>query len=131
MISNTIYNLRSPAAAESKLNWRIVIAFVEIFPYHVGGIFVQILSEHLDGKSDTNVEPPVQVVDGAPSELAGVAAEANGGDCGQRDEPEPEEDVDLLVERVERQNAEAVLDFDGSRMAEIVEGALGHLGEDD
>ena len=47
---------------------------------------------------------------------------------GQEDEPEPEEDVDLLVDDVEREDAETVELLDGSRGSELVEGAFGHLG---
>ena len=32
----------------------------------------------------------------------------DGGDDGEEDEPEPDEDVDLLIDDVERQDAQAV-----------------------
>ena len=51
----------------------------------------------------------------------------NAGDDGDNDEPEPEEDVDLLVDDVERQHAERVKLLDGTRGTELVELALGHL----
>ena len=43
------------------------------------------------------------------------------------DSPEPEEDVDLLVDDVLGEDAEAVLVLDGSGRAELAERALGHL----
>ncbi len=49
--------------------------------------------------------------------------------CRQYDEPEPDEDEDLLVDDVERQHADAVLDFDGAGRAVLVEGAFGYLGK--
>jgi len=56
--------------------------------------------------------------------------EVDGGPNGESDEPEPEEDVDLLVDDVHGQYAEAVLALDGAGGTVLVEGALGHLGED-
>ena len=53
--------------------------------------------------------------------------DSQGGDHGHRDEPEPEEDVDLLVDDVEGEDAEAVVPGDGAGGAVLVEGALGHL----
>ena len=52
------------------------------------------------------------------------------GEQGHEDEPEPQEDVDLLVDDVERQDAEAVVFVDGARGSVLVKCALGHLGED-
>ena len=51
-----------------------------------------------------------------------------GGDDGEEDEPEPDEDVDLLVDDVERQDAETVDGLDRARGAVLVERALCHLG---
>lgn len=48
---------------------------------------------------------------------------------GQQDEPEPQEDVHLLVDDVERQEAERVVLLHLAGGAELVEGALGHAGE--
>ena len=56
--------------------------------------------------------------------------EVAGGDDGEGDEPEPEEDVDLLVEDVHAEDAEGVEPLDGSGPAILVEDALGHLGKD-
>ena len=56
--------------------------------------------------------------------------EMDGGPDGEPDEPEPEEDVDLLVDDVHGQEAEAVLALDGAGGTVLVEGALGQLGED-
>jgi hypothetical protein len=50
-------------------------------------------------------------------------------DDGQNDEPEPEEDIDLLVDDVEREDAETVELLDGAGGAELVKGALGDLKE--
>ena len=52
----------------------------------------------------------------------------DGGDDGEEDEPEPDEDVDLLVDDVERQDAETVDGLDCARGAVLVERALRHLG---
>ena len=67
-----------------------------------------------------------------PSELLNFLPdhEVDGGPNGESDEPEPEEDVDLLVDDVHGQYAEAVLALDGAGGTVLVEGALGHLGED-
>lgn len=43
--------------------------------------------------------------------------------------PEPEECVDLLIQDVERKNAQCVMLFDASRGTVLVEGALGLAGE--
>ena len=56
--------------------------------------------------------------------------EVDGGPHGEPDEPEPQEHVDLLVDDVHGQNAEAVLALDRAGGTVLVEGALGHLGED-
>ena len=48
----------------------------------------------------------------------------------QNDEPEPHEDVDLLVEDVDGEDAEAVVDLDRTGASVLVEHALGHFGED-
>ncbi len=41
----------------------------------------------------------------------------------------PDEDVDLLIDDVQRENTEAIFLFDGTRGAVVVEGTLRHLGE--
>ena len=56
--------------------------------------------------------------------------EVADGEDGQEDEPEPEEDVDLLVGVVERHDAERVNLLHGARRAELSKGALGHLGKE-
>ena len=48
-------------------------------------------------------------------------------DDGQDDEPEPEEDVDLLVDDVEREDAETVKLLHRPGRTKLVECALGHL----
>ena len=57
-------------------------------------------------------------------------AKVDASPDGEADEPEPEEDVDLLVDDVDRQDAQPVVVHDRSRRPVLVEGALGHLGED-
>ncbi len=44
-------------------------------------------------------------------------------------EPEPQEDVDLFVNDVDGQDAEAVFPLHGTGGTVVVEGALGHLWE--
>jgi hypothetical protein len=56
--------------------------------------------------------------------------EGKAGDNGDDDQPEPDEDVDLLVDDVEREHAEAILLLDSAGGTVVVEGTLGHLGED-
>ena len=50
------------------------------------------------------------------------------GDDGQDDEPEPEEDVDLLVDDVHAEHAQGVEPLDGAGTSKLVERALRHLG---
>ena len=52
------------------------------------------------------------------------------GEDGEHHEPEPERDVDLLVDDVKAKDAEGVQLHDGARGSVLVEGALGHAGED-
>ena len=52
-----------------------------------------------------------------------------GGDEGEDDEPEPERDVDLLVDDVQSEDTQSVQLLDGSRGSVLVESALGHPGE--
>ena len=49
------------------------------------------------------------------------------GDDGEDDEPEPEEDVDLLVDDVHAQHAEGVETLDRAGASVLVEDALCHL----
>ena len=49
------------------------------------------------------------------------------GDDGEDDEPEPEEDVDLLVHDVHAQHAQGVELLDRAGASVLVEGALRHL----
>ena len=53
----------------------------------------------------------------------------DAGDDSKEDEPEPEEDVNLLVDDVEGKNAEAVFPLDSSRRTELVESTFCDLGE--
>ncbi len=52
--------------------------------------------------------------------------EVHGGQDGQEDEPEPQEDVDLLVDDVEGQHAHGVVLLDRAGGTVLVEVALGH-----
>jgi len=51
-------------------------------------------------------------------------------DDGEDDEPEPEEDVDLLVDDVEREDAQTVELLHRPGRTKLVECALGHLWKD-
>lgn len=55
--------------------------------------------------------------------------EREAADDSQEDEPEPEEDVDLLVDDVERKHAQTVDPLSCSGRTKLVEGALGNFGE--
>jgi len=56
--------------------------------------------------------------------------EVDARDDGQDDVPEPEEDVNLLVQDVHAQHAEGVVQLNGARSSVLVEVTLGHLGKD-
>jgi hypothetical protein len=49
----------------------------------------------------------------------------DGGEGSETEHPEPEEDVDLLVEDVEREDAQRVVLLQLTRGPELVESALG------
>ena len=51
--------------------------------------------------------------------------EVQDGDDGEEDEPEPQEDEDLLVDDVEGEHAEGVVLLEGAGVTVLVEGALG------
>ena len=51
----------------------------------------------------------------------------NSRDDSNEDEPKPEEDIDLLVDDVERKNAEPVNSLYGARWTVLVECAFSHL----
>ena len=52
------------------------------------------------------------------------------GEHPEDEQPEPDEDVDLLVDNVERQDAQGVVLLNVARRAKLVEGALCHARED-
>ena len=80
--------------------------------------FEALMRSHLNhGSSDAGSEEDSDAVD-----------EEDAGDGGDDDEPEPEEDVDLLIDDVEGQHAQAVMSLRGPARPELVEAALGHLG---
>lgn len=70
-------------------------------------------------------------------ESPNVGTEDDGGPINQDQEreeaydeqPKPDEDVDLLVDNIERENTESVVLLDVARRPELVEGALGHAWE--
>ena len=66
--------------------------------------------------------------DAGTEEYSDAVDEEDAGDGGHNDEPEPEEDVDLLVNDVEGQHAQAVMSLRRPTRPELVEAALGHLG---
>ena len=53
----------------------------------------------------------------------------DGGEDGEEGEPDPEEDVDLLVDDVDGEDALRVVALDGARGAVLAERALGHARE--
>jgi len=54
----------------------------------------------------------------------------DGGRGGKQDEPEPQEDVDLFIDNVQRQNTESIVLLNCARDTVLVESALGHLETD-
>ena len=56
--------------------------------------------------------------------------EDGSGNDGQEDEPEPEEDVNLLVDNVQWENAESIVFLHITRGTISVEGTLGHSRKD-
>lgn len=61
----------------------------------------------------THLEQPKSDFGGGDDEEA--VDEPRGGDGGEADEPEPDENVDLLVDDVHRQHAHGVVRLDGAR----------------
>ena len=53
----------------------------------------------------------------------------HGCEAAQDQEPEPEEDVDLLIDDIDGQDAEGIVALNVSRRAKLVEGAFGHARE--
>ena len=68
--------------------------------------------------------------DAGPEEHAQSVEQEHAGDGGEDDEPEPEEDVDFLVDDVEREDTQTIVALHSSRGSELVEAALCHLRED-
>ena len=93
---------------------------------------VALLHDRVDHLSPDEPEPDVQEV------CAHLRADDNDDPVdddeeakdGERDEPEPEEDVDLLVDDVEGQDAEGVVLLHLAGGSELVEGALCHPRKD-
>ena len=55
--------------------------------------------------------------------------EGGGGDQSKGDKPEPQEDIDLLIDNVEGKHAETVKLLNCSRRTEFVKRALRHLNQ--
>ena len=53
-----------------------------------------------------------------------------GGQDGQEDEPEPESDVDLLIDDVQTKHTQSIVLLDGSRGTVFVKCTFCHSGED-
>ena len=53
----------------------------------------------------------------------------NTGDRGQEDEPEVKEDVDLLIDDVQRENTQSIVVLDGAGGPVFVKLTLGNFGE--
>merc|ERR1712223_2075562 len=52
------------------------------------------------------------------------------GSCGgKKDEPEPQEDVDLFIDNVQRQNTESIVLLNCARDTVLAESTLRHLGK--
>ena len=85
------------------------------------------------GGDDALVDPEVGAgVDDVDPHVVGddgekAVDEPDPGDCGEEDEPEVEEDVDLLVDDVEREDAEGVMLLESPGGAVLLEVTLGHL----
>jgi len=54
----------------------------------------------------------------------------DAGPDNKQEKPEPKENIDLLVDNVDREDAEAVVVDNSSRGPILMKGALGHFGED-
>ena len=72
----------------------------------------------------------VHLGDRGHDEVEDVVEEGDDGDGGQDDEPEPQEDVDLLVHDVDGQHADGVVDLQRAGGAVLEEAALGDARED-
>ena len=68
--------------------------------------------------------------DAGPEEDPEAVEEEHTGDGGEEDEPEPEENVDLLVNDVERENTQTVMTLHSSRGSKLVKTAFCNLRED-
>ena len=65
--------------------------------------------------------------DAGPEEDPQAVEEEHAGDGGEEDEPEPEEDVDLLVDDVQRKDTKPVMSLGGAAGTKLVKTALGDL----
>ena len=114
-----------------------------VFKYHR----VDVLAEQVDEEPVADVTLADDHVDAlalhspvahAEHEGPDVRAEDDGhavdqdqeGENTQQEQPEPDENVDLLIDDVERQDAESVVLLNIAGSAELVEGAFRHAWED-
>ena len=74
--------------------------------------------------------PPQDGLPDAPGEHDDHGPDdVDGGEDGEEHEPDPQEDVDLLVDDVDGEDAEAVEHLDSPSGTEPLEGTFGHLGK--
>lgn len=78
--------------------------------------------------SATNLQKPEPDFGGGDDDEA--VDEPEGGDGGEADQPEPDEDVNLLVDDVDGEHTHGVVCLDRPGRAELPEGALGDPGKD-
>ncbi len=108
---------------------------------------VDVLSEHVeeepvahlalldDGVDDLSLDEPEPDVEevGSHSRADDYHESVDDDECreaAEDQEPEPQEDVDLLVDNVQRQNAEGIVFLHLARSTKLVERALGHPWKD-
>ena len=65
--------------------------------------------------------------DPGPEDDGDTVEEEDASDGGHHNEPEPEEDVDLLIDDVQRQDTEPVMSLGGAARTKLVKTALGDL----
>ena len=68
--------------------------------------------------------------DPRPSQHAQPIQEEDAGDGSDNDEPEPEEDIQLLIDNVEGEDAESIVSLDSAGRSKLVKTALSNLRED-
>jgi hypothetical protein len=81
----------------------------------------------LEAGEDDSHSPEEGLPDPPRGQGENAPAQLEAGEDGEAEEPEPEEDVDLLVHDVEGEDAEAVHCLDGAGRAVLFKRALRHL----